>query len=59
MKVGDLVRHRHGTMQGAGIILSLHSRSQICTAMWTAHGQTKMHDVATQYLEVINESSTV
>jgi hypothetical protein len=56
MKVGDIVRHQYGTMQGSGIVLSLHSRSQICTTMWTAHGQTKVQDVATQYLKVISAS---
>ena len=57
MKVGDMVKHQYGTLQGFGIVLSTRNadagRAQI---LWTAHGQTNMKDVATRYLEVISES---
>ena len=57
MKVGDLVKHRFGTLQGFGIILSTRKadggRAQ---TLWTAHGQTRVQDVATHYLEVVSES---
>ena len=57
MKPGDLVKHQYGTLQGFGIILSTREadggRAQ---TLWTAHGQTKMQDVATRYLQVLNES---
>ena len=57
MKVGDMVKHRYGTLQGFGIILSTRKadggRAQ---TLWTAYGQTKIQDVATQYLEVVSEA---
>ena len=57
MKVGDLVKHQYGTIQGFGVIISMRkSDGGRAQALWTAHGQTKMQDVATRYLEVINES---
>ena len=59
MKVGDIVKHKYGTLQGCGVVLNLRdlgpSRGWARIA-WTAHGQTKIHDVATLYLEVLNES---
>jgi hypothetical protein len=57
MKVGDVVKHKYGTLMGCGVILSMRrvdgGRARIA---WTAHGQTKIHDVATLHLEVVNES---
>ena len=59
MKVGDIVKHKHGTMQGLGIILSIHPFDwKAARMLWTAHGQTRVHEeVATRYLEVISESN--
>jgi hypothetical protein len=55
VEVGDLVKHKYGTMQGSGIILSIRPFDwKAARILWTAHGQTKMHEVATRYLEVIN-----
>ena len=55
MQVGDIVKHKHGTLVGAGIILSLRKadggRARVA---WTAHGETKVHDVATLFLEVVS-----
>jgi hypothetical protein len=57
MKVGDLVKHQHGTMRGSGVILSIRPfDGKQARILWTAHGQTQIHEVATRYLEVINES---
>ena len=58
MKVGDLVKHQYGTMQGSGLIIEMRytgtgGRAQ---TLWTAHGQTKVVDVATRYLMVVHES---
>jgi len=59
MKVGDLVKHQYSTMQGSGVILSMRfgdgGNGDRARILWTAHGQTKVHDVATRYLMVINE----
>jgi hypothetical protein len=54
MKVGDLVKHP--TLRGSGIILSVEGGGRRAYTLWTAHGQTKQQNVATRYLEVINES---
>ena len=60
MQVGDIVKHKYGTLMGSGIILDLRdlgpSRGWARIA-WTAHGQTKVHEVATHYLEVISAAS--
>mgnify|MGYP001162307159 CR=1 FL=1 len=56
-KVGDLVKHKHGTMQGQGLILySEYQNLGRVKALWTAHGITKVHLLACQYLEVISEA---
>jgi len=57
MKVGDIVKHKYGTLVGTGIVLSLRkSDGGRARAAWTAHGRTHVHDVATLYLEVISAS---
>ena len=61
MKVGDLVRHKYGTLQGAGIILNITRNGPAgfprhAELMWTSHGQTKIHNCEMQYMEVISES---
>jgi len=57
MKIGDLVKHRYGTMQGSGIVLSIRNADGgRAVTVWTAYGQTRIQDVATLYLEVISES---
>ena len=58
MKVGDLVKHQYGTMQGFGLVLETptpptplgHQPSKI---LWSAHGQTKLFFMMTRYLEVV------
>jgi len=56
MKVGDLIRHKYGTLQGSGVVLRPRDSNGRVLAAWTAHGRTTVHAVATMYLEVINES---
>ena len=57
MKPGDLVKHKHGTLQGQGLVLySEYQNLGRIKALWTAHGVTQVRQVATQYLEVISES---
>ena len=56
MKLGDLVKHQYGTMQGTGVILSIRPfDGKQARILWAAHGQNKIHQAATRYLEVINE----
>ena len=55
MKVGDIVKHKYGTMQGFGVVLDVQYHS--IRTLWTAHGQTVVHEsVADWFLEVISES---
>ena len=58
MKVGDIVKHKYGTLTGAGVVLSLRKADggRARTA-WTAHGKTTIHDVATLFLEVVSAAS--
>ena len=55
MQVGDLVKHKYGTMQGTGVILSIRPFDwKAARILWTSHGRTQIHEeVATRYLEVI------
>ena len=59
MKVGDLIRHKHGTLQGTGLVTAVQPfphHQQNVNAVWTAHGVTKEMNVASRFMEVINES---
>ena len=53
LKAGDLVKHQHGTLQGSGLVLSVRPLAGYAQVLWTAHGQSKVHEVSTLYLEVI------
>ena len=54
LKVGDLVKHQYGTLQGTGVILKLRAMATQAQVLWTSHGRTQVHEaVATKYLEVI------
>ena len=56
MHVGDIVKHKHGTMQGFGVVLGVEYHA--IRALWTAHGRTVVHEwVASRFLEVISASS--
>ena len=59
MKVGDLIRHKYGTLQGTGLVTAVqpfpHSQPNV-NVVWTAHGVTKKMNVASQFMEVLNES---
>jgi len=58
VKAGDLVKHKYGTLQGSGIILSIRPFDwKAARILWTSHGQTQIHEeVATRYLEVISNA---
>ena len=57
MKIGDLVKHKYGTLYGAGLILkwagSFHPRAFI---LWNCHGHVTIQNISTKHLEVISES---
>ena len=62
MKVGDLVKHKYGTLYGEGLILEmLHIGAQNagdpkhCRVMWNCHGHITVHSMTMQYFEVISE----
>jgi hypothetical protein len=56
MKVGDLVKHKYGTLSGEGLVLkrltSFHPRAYL---MWNCHGSITFQNVSTKFLEVISE----
>ena len=62
MKVGDLVKHKRGTLAGYGIVLRLtdgvdeNSKTRRIDALWYCHGNTTFQSVAAMYLEVKSES---
>ncbi len=55
MKVGDMVKHQYGTLQGQGLVVQVFPTPEKARVLWTAHGRTNVHEVATQWLEVISE----
>jgi len=61
MNVGDLVKHKYGTLHGEGLILKiLHIGVDVgdpdrCRVMWNCHGHITFHSMGMQYFEVINE----
>ena len=59
MQVGDIVKHKYGTLQGWGVVLDLRdlgpSRVWVHIA-WTAHGQSWAQELASNYLEVVSAS---
>jgi hypothetical protein len=61
MKVGDLVKHKYGTLYGEGLILeklvtSYAGDQNRCRIMWNCHGNITFQTLAVSYCEVINES---
>ena len=58
MKVGDIVKHKYGTMQGFGVVLDMPEGKRCIRALWTSHGRTVLHEtVASRFLEVVNAAS--
>ena len=56
MKVGDLVKHQHGTLQGSGLVLDIRPVAGFAKILWASHGQSRIQEVSTLYLKVIHES---
>ena len=63
MKVGDLVRHKHSTLHGQGLIVEMPVESgpfagdsDRCMIMWQCHGNTTYHSLNLAYVEVISEA---
>ena len=58
MKVGDLVKHKWGTLHGEGLILEqLTSFEPRAYIMWNCHGNVTMQNVATKFLEILSENN--
>ena len=62
MKVGDLVRHKYGTLYGEGLILEMPCKPDDdvgdlarCRVMWNCHGNITFQTLALRYCEVISE----
>ena len=63
MKVGDLVRHKHGTLSGYGLIVEAPVESgpyagdpNRCMIMWHCSGHVAYQSLDQRYMEVISES---
>ena len=60
MKVGDIVKHTHGTLYGFGIVLDqtfvVCGNVRKIDVMWNCHGHTTFQNLSTDFLEVVNES---
>ena len=58
MKVGDLVRRTPpAPSQPSGLVLDIRPIAGFAKILWTAHGVSKIQEVSTLYLEVINGRS--
>lgn len=59
MKVGDMVKHKWGTLYGSGIILKY--TFVVCglphkiDVMWNCHGNVTLQNLSTDFLVVVNE----
>ena len=61
MKKGDLVKHRHGTLAGYGIVLYAppgrgHTLPSRLKMMWYCEGYISFQKLDKKYIEVISES---
>ena len=63
MKVGDLIKHKYGTLYGEGLILEKPCKSGVhagdpnrCRMMWNCHGNITFQTLPLRYCEVISES---
>jgi len=62
--VGNLVKHKYGTLQGTGLVLAVLPYDPAwdkpgalrIRALWTAHGKSHVHTIGDTYLEVVSES---
>ena len=64
MKVGDLVRHKHRTLHGQGLIVEMPVESgpfsgdpDRCMIMWYCHENVTYQSLDLRYIEVISEAS--
>ncbi len=65
MKVGDLVRHKYGTIAGQGMIIKVtrfgwDADGQVipheATLLWNGPGGSMTQECMMQYMEVVSES---
>mgnify|MGYP001157417310 CR=1 FL=1 len=62
MLVGNLVKHKYGTLQGTGLVLEVlpydpawdRPGQQRFRVLWTAHGKSHVHTINDTYLQVIS-----
>ena len=53
MKAGDLVKHKYGTLQGTGIIVSAKPEPRGVSALWADGNQPKVYELSCRFLEVV------
>jgi len=60
MKVGDMVKHKWGTLSGRGIILKytfvVDGLPRKIDVMWNCHGHVTFQNLSTDFIEVVSES---
>jgi len=61
VKVGDLVKHKWGTISGLGIILNWHQDSETdkknrAFMMWNCEGYVTYQSLPERFIEVVSES---
>ena len=56
MKVGDLIKHKYGTLLGRGLVLGFNKNR--CHIMWCCHGNSNVMllNISSRWFEVISES---
>jgi hypothetical protein len=56
MKIGDMVKHKWGTLAGHGLVIEwLTSYEPRAHILWNCHGNVTVQNAATKFLEVISE----
>ena len=59
MKVGDLIKHKWGTLSGQGIVIKytfvVGGLPRRIDVMWNCHGHVTLQSLSTDFLEVISE----
>jgi hypothetical protein len=56
VKVGDMVKHKFGTLFGHGIIVDMNDAIEEAKLLWSCHDSHKIQTVSYCWLRVISES---
>ncbi len=56
MKVGDMVKHKYGTLYGHGIIVDMNDDAEEAKLLWACHDSHTLQIMSYCWLRVISES---